>query len=58
MLASGGFQAGVADIPGATSEEFLPEAEHPVIYMMREWYDYRKDAIIRHRGDKAETPGE
>jgi CTP synthase len=37
----------MAGIQGATSEEFLPEAEHPVIYLMREWYDYRKDAIIR-----------
>jgi CTP synthase len=49
------FARHVAGIAGATSEEFLPEAEHPVIYLMREWYDYRKDAIIRR--DKAADKG-
>jgi CTP synthase len=49
------FARHVADIGGATSEEFLPEAENPVIYLMREWYDYRKDAIIRR--DKAADKG-
>jgi CTP synthase len=49
------FARHVAEIPGATSEEFLPEAEHPVIYLMREWYDYRKDAIIRR--DRAADKG-
>ncbi len=49
------FARHVADINGATSEEFVPEAEHPVIYLMREWYDYRKDAIIRR--DKAADKG-
>jgi CTP synthase len=41
------FARQVAGIASATSEEFNPEAEHPVIYLMREWYDYRTDAIIR-----------
>jgi CTP synthase len=41
------FARHLANLAGATSEEFLPEAEHPVIYLMREWYDYRQDAIIR-----------
>ncbi|MHB9073440.1 MAG: CTP synthase [Desulfobaccales bacterium] len=49
------FARHVAGIDGATSEEFVPEAEHPVIYLMREWYDYRKDAIIRR--DKAADKG-
>ena len=49
------FARQVAAIPGATSEEFDPEAEHPVIYLMREWYDYRKDAIIRR--DRAADKG-
>jgi CTP synthase len=49
------FARNVATIGGATSEEFLPEAEHPVIYLMREWYDYRRDAIIRR--DKAADKG-
>jgi CTP synthase len=41
------FARHLAGINGATSEEFDPEAAHPVIYLMREWYDYRRDAIIR-----------
>ncbi len=49
------FARHVAGIGGATSEEFFPEAEHPVIYLMREWYDYRRDAIIRR--DKAADKG-
>jgi CTP synthase len=49
------FARHMANISGATSEEFLPEAEHPVIYLMREWYDYRKDAIIRR--DQAADKG-
>ena len=50
------FARHMAGISGATSEEFVPEAEHPVIYLMREWYDYRKDAIIR-RDQAAEKGG-
>ena len=49
------FARHVAGITGATSEEFLPEAEHAVIYLMREWYDYRTDAIIRR--DQAADKG-
>jgi CTP synthase len=49
------FARHVAGIHGATSEEFDPEAEHPVIYLMREWYDYRTDAIIRR--DRAADKG-
>jgi CTP synthase len=49
------FARQVAGIAEATSEEFFPEAEHPVIYLMREWYDYRKDAVIRR--DRAADKG-
>jgi CTP synthase len=49
------FARHVAGLPGATSEEFNPETEHPVIYLMREWYDYRKDTIIRR--DRAADKG-
>jgi len=49
------FARHVADLTGATSEEFDPEAQHPVIYLMREWYDYRSDAIIRR--DRAADKG-
>jgi len=41
------FAQHLAGIAGATSEEFDPETAAPVIYLMREWYDYRRDAIIR-----------
>ena len=41
------FARHLAGIANATSEEFDPEAADPVIYLMREWYDYRRDAIIR-----------
>ena len=50
------FARHVAGIPGATSEEFDPEAADPVIYLMREWYDYRRDAII-HRDRESEKGG-
>jgi CTP synthase len=50
------FARHVAGITDATSEEFDPEAAHPVIYLMREWYDYRRDAII-HRDRETEKGG-
>ena len=31
----------------AHSAEFDPETAHPVIYLMREWYDYRTDQVQR-----------
>jgi CTP synthase len=49
------FARHVAGIAGATSEEFNPEAAAPVIYLMREWYDYRRNAIIRR--DRATDKG-
>jgi CTP synthase len=50
------FARHVAGVQGATSEEFDPEAANPVIYLMREWYDYRRDAII-HRDRETEKGG-
>ncbi len=50
------FARHVAGIAHATSEEFDPEAPDPVIYLMREWYDYRRDAII-HRDRETEKGG-
>jgi len=50
------FARHLAGIDGATSEEFDPEAADPVIYLMREWYDYRRDAII-HRDRETEKGG-
>jgi CTP synthase len=50
------FARHLAGLPGATSEEFDPEAADPVIYLMRQWYDYRRDAII-HRDRESEKGG-
>jgi len=50
------FARHVAGLPEATSEEFDAEAAEPVIYLMREWYDYRRDAII-HRDRESEKGG-
>jgi CTP synthase len=50
------FARHLANITVATSEEFDPEAAEPVIYLMREWYDYRRDAII-HRDRESEKGG-
>jgi len=50
------FARHLGGIAGATSEEFDPEAAEPVIYLMREWYDYRRDAII-HRDRETEKGG-
>jgi CTP synthase len=50
------FARHLAGIAGATSEEFDPAAADPVIYLMREWYDYRRDAII-HRDRESEKGG-
>jgi CTP synthase len=50
------FARHMAGILAATSEEFDPEAAEPVIYLMREWYDYRRDAII-HRDRETEKGG-
>ena len=46
------FARHVAGIAGATSEEFDPEAADPVIYLMREWYDYRRDAVSTGTGKR------
>ncbi|MHB8070105.1 MAG: CTP synthase [Desulfobaccales bacterium] len=50
------FARHLAGITNATSEEFDPAAAEPVIYLMREWYDYRRDAII-HRDRETEKGG-
>ncbi|MBM4274450.1 MAG: CTP synthase [Deltaproteobacteria bacterium] len=49
------FARNVAGIAGAQSEEFDPEAAAPVIYLMREWYDFRQNSIVRR--DRASDKG-
>ncbi len=41
------FARHVAGLAGAQSEEFDPENPYPVIYLMREWFDYRRQTIVR-----------
>jgi CTP synthase len=35
------FARNIADMPDATSHEFTDDSKHPVIYLMKEWFDYR-----------------
>ena len=41
------FARNVAGLTDAQSEEFDTENPHPVIYLMREWFDYRQQTIVR-----------
>jgi CTP synthase len=41
------FARNVIGLPDAQSEEFDTENPHPVIYLMREWFDYRQQTIVR-----------
>jgi CTP synthase len=41
QLAVAEFAINVADLGGANSMEFEPDTKHPVIYLMKEWYDPR-----------------
>ena len=51
------FARHVADLQGANSSEFDAETPHPVIYLMREWYDERTQTVeVRdHNSDKGAT---
>ncbi len=46
----------VAGIKDATSEEFNPNAAEKVIYLMTEWYDYRKNTVV-HRDKSVDAGG-
>lgn len=41
------FARHVVGLSEAQSEEFDPETPQPVIYLMREWFDYRTQTIVR-----------
>jgi CTP synthase len=45
------FARKVAGIPEAHSMEYDPDTKCPVIYLMREWYDYQKKTIQRRDED-------
>ncbi len=46
----------VLGIKDATSEEFNPNAKNKLIYLMTEWYDFRKNTVI-HRNESSEAGG-
>ncbi|MBQ4132851.1 MAG: CTP synthase, partial [Desulfovibrionaceae bacterium] len=46
----------VAGIKNATSEEFSPDASEKVIYLMKEWFDYRKNAMV-YRDQESDAGG-
>ena len=39
------FARNIAGMKDATSQEFTNDSKHPVIYLMKEWYDYRTGTI-------------
>ncbi len=47
QLATVEFSRNVAGLCGAHSMEFDKNAPHPVIYLMREWFDYKSNTVIR-----------
>jgi len=50
------FSRNVANLEGAHSEEFNPHTPHPVIYLMREWFDYQAQKIV-YRDEKCDYGG-
>ncbi|WP_461209484.1 CTP synthase [Desulfocurvus sp. DL9XJH121] len=51
------FSRNVAGLDGANSEEFDLNTPHPVIYLMKEWYDFQKKCVEKRdeRSDKGGT---
>ncbi len=56
QLATVEFSRNVAGLESAHSMEFDKNTPHPVIYLMREWFDYQSNAIIR-RSEESEYGG-
>lgn len=50
------FARHMADLKDAHSEEFDPEAKHNVIYLMKEWFDFRTQKIEK-RDDTSQKGG-
>ncbi len=46
----------VLGIKDATSEEFSPNAKNKLIYLMTEWYDFRKNTVIQ-RNEASDAGG-
>ncbi|WP_456325205.1 CTP synthase [Desulfonauticus submarinus] len=51
------FARNVLELENANSEEFDPKTDHPVIYLITEWYDYRANKIQKRdkNSDKGGT---
>jgi CTP synthase len=50
------FARNVCNLTGAHSTEFDPQTPYPVIYLMKEWFDYRKNQVI-YRDEKSDLGG-
>jgi CTP synthase len=50
------FARHIAGLSGAHSTEFFPETPYPVVYLMREWFDY-KDGVVRRRDELSDKGG-
>lgn len=50
------FARNVAGLSGANSTEFDPDTPHPVIYLMREWFNYRTQRV-EIRDEKCDKGG-
>jgi CTP synthase len=50
------FARHLAGLTGAHSTEFSPETPYPVVYLMREWFDY-KEGLLRRRDELSEKGG-
>lgn len=51
QLATVEFSRNVAGLDKAHSMEFDKHTPHPVIYLMREWFDYKNNTVIRRDED-------
>jgi len=51
QLATVEFSRNVAGLERAHSMEFDKHTPHPVIYLMREWFDYKSNTIVRRNED-------
>jgi len=50
------FARNVCNLIGAHSTEFDPQTPYPVIYLMKEWFDYRKNQVV-YRDEKSDMGG-
>ncbi|MBA4392229.1 MAG: CTP synthetase [Desulfobacca sp.] len=56
QLAAIEFSRNVAGLTSAHSTEFFFDTPYPIIYLMRDWYDYRTGEL-RHRDETSEKGG-